>query len=484
MRSCWCRPQGGASCSSTRSEEAVRETEQALLDFKQNNAPCGESCAGTEVRTCGDECVTPVANGQACSQTDCLSNSVCADSTASCRTVGGVTQCVPDDSVANTHGFTLWDDGSAEPSACDADLFCRDYARCFPNSANYGDRCVVGSPQDSYCDSSWLTPSCFPCMPGSSCWFSVQNDDFGYCKSLCSADEDCPCDDDGSTRPYTCHDGVCKLCRSLGQTCSEHQRCCDANTECGIIADTNFEGEFCCKPEGQSCSTNRECCQDAGGNVRCSSAGICADCKNNGLTCVSDNDCCSNRCASGVCVDAGDDCLNEGEPCKADADGVCKDGVIECDTAGQPQCKAGTPTTETCNGKDDDCDGDTDDIAPSGTCSVHPPECSSRPSFEATGKKYCTGKGVEECQAVPGADFCFTPGSESNGLPCGDPFGATCTDNSDCAPNLKCIENCLGAKACRTHYVNCPSGDDGAAVCSGAPGVPQCWMPSENGTCL
>jgi len=118
-----------------------------------------------------------------------------------------------------------------------------------------------------------------------------------------------------------------------------------------------------------------------------------------------------------TCDGTDEDCDGDADEDFTDLDDSCTTGVGACETDGTMQCTADatgtecaatnpvTPGTETCNGIDDDCDGEPDQLWPVGeTCSVGVGPC------EASGSWVCTvdGSGVE-CNATPlpaGAEIC------------------------------------------------------------------------------
>src|SRR5262249_8777738 len=118
-----------------------------------------------------------------------------------------------------------------------------------------------------------------------------------------------------------------------------------------------------------------------------------------------------------------------GQPCDTGKPGICAAGLTECTSSGTT-CKQLAPPapSETCNGLDDDCNGQTDEGAP----------C---PPGETCDKGKCS------------------PSCTSNEYPC--PTGLVCAD-------AHCVD-----PACAT--VTCPSGQ----VCSAG----TCKAPCDGVTC-
>ena len=111
--------------------------------------------------------------------------------------------------------------------------------------------------------------------------------------------------------------------------------------------------------------------------------------------------------------------------------GVCATGRRLC-VAGWYTCQANMPTTEVCDGRDNDCDGEVDN----GTT-------------ENLGEGYsCTnncGEGVTEC--IEGAVRCVTPGTEWPDESCGD-----IDPEDDAGAEPSDPTKAKGGCGCRTHH--------------------------------
>jgi len=195
------------------------------------------------------------------------------------------------------------------------------------------------------------------CDPGEGCFMDlcVENEDClsGWCvlhqgEGVCSMEcqEDCPqgwtCRPLMATAPdivYICVSDFANLCRP----CASAADCKSTGDAEDACVDYGVGGAFCggacgdeqACPAGTTCETvttvegaTLQQCVHPSGECPCSASSIAL-----GLTtpCQVEND-------AGVCVGA--------RVCTAD-------GLTECD--------AGTPEAETCNGADDDCDGETDE---------------------------------------------------------------------------------------------------------------------------
>ncbi len=162
------------------------------------------------------------------------------------------------------------------------------------------------------------------------------------------------------------------------ERCNGSDDDCDTRVDEGFVGlgDTCFdEGIGACRGEGdircRADETGTECVIDDPGDTPMTE------------TCnLGDDDCdgaideglsCSGPCTptgAEVCNGADDDCdgvVDEedpaaGMPCGSD-EGVCMPGTTRC-VAGELVCVGAVePRTETCNGLDDDCDGEADDMA-------------------------------------------------------------------------------------------------------------------------
>jgi MYXO-CTERM domain-containing protein len=140
-------------------------------------------------------------------------------------------------------------------------------------------------------------------------------------------------------------------------------------------------------------------------------------------------------------------CSGGGEPCDTGKPGVCGPGISKC-KAGGLECvgQVMAAPMETCNGLDDDCNGQTDegDLCPKdficdhGTCveKCDGGEFSCPPGFQCNPAGYCVDA---LCAAVvcPSGQVCV------NGL-CNAPcLGVTCPFGQTCISNT-CVDLCAG----------------------------------------
>ena len=207
---------------------------------------------------------------------------------------------------------------------------------------------------------------------------------------------------------------------------------CTSDAVClgGTCTAVGAEGNFCLIPcvsgeNGSSCPAGMACgvhdarhvCLPSNGSCTCRPAndGVIASCKGDALPiggCPGHHTC---HAAGGwslcdaiapsteTCNGVDDDCDGQtdenlsGAPC---GQGACK-GHIQCKD-GNAACDGASATTETCNGADDDCDGATDDGFLSGGLYLSDDNCG------VCGNN-CAGAvphGIASCQIISGKPSC------------------------------------------------------------------------------
>ena len=316
--------------------------------------------------------------------------------------------------------------------------------------------------------------ACAPCQDDSTCLggLCVGEDGPGYCRIPCAVGAgvtSCPvgfdCAKDAASGKSLCtpQTGICscyagkvgasKLCQSSTNqgTCAGVAVCgptgwspCNAKQataeSCNSV-DDDCDGQTDESTDGGACTlATSECvgtwvCQGATG-LQCQVQGVAETC--NGK----DDDC------DGVTDDGLD-----GQPC-AKAAGTNCGGVTICQGALGLAC-AVSVTTETCNGSDDDCNGQTDEGLAGQPCSIAPgPNC--------TGLFVCKGKDGGFCDVVAPQETCNGQDDDCNGLvdedidEVGEPCAAT---NSFGA--------CGGVWQCAGKGLQCSGGVPAAETCNG-----------------
>jgi hypothetical protein len=243
-------------------------------------------------------------------------------------------------------------------------------------------------PDVPSCDPPYATFGC-PCDEDDECLsgYCVMTDDQRVCSSLCTEDQACP--EDGWTCeeiPSTCPDCQWLCVFAFTDLCQP----CRADVDCtrgleweqGRCVSYGAEGSFCASacgdvggcPEGYACEAS---VIEGGGT-----ADVCV---------LSEGTCpCNER---SIETQASTICANENDA------GSCA-GERRCTAAGLTVCDAVTPIGESCNGKDDDCDGVVDEDLPKDPCPI------TNQWGSCDGQALCLG-GELICQGLePAEDVC------------------------------------------------------------------------------
>ncbi|MBK8257206.1 MAG: putative metal-binding motif-containing protein [Polyangiaceae bacterium] len=148
---------------------------------------------------------------------------------------------------------------------------------------------------------------------------------------------------------------------------------CDGAVDegCSCSAGTSqpcYSGPVGTADTGQ-CQAGSQSCQD----------GVWGECKGEILPAPEICDTLDNNC------DGKNDNFDTG--CSApEALGECKKGSLVCVAAENPECQPAPSSTETCDGKDNNCDGAVDNFVEGPACTVQ--TCSGKKAC-ATGQEYC-----------------------------------------------------------------------------------------------
>jgi hypothetical protein len=373
---------------------------------------------------------------------------------------------------------------------------------CFTGSTG----CIDGDPSPNGFD--WECEGV--CRPGTqTCTAGV----FGSCggqvvptPELCNGrDDDCDGDiDEGfEDRGEPCERGT-GLCRATGElrcTADGSGLECDAPVVSGGVEVCNLVDDDCDgtvddlptpppPPIGRPCGT-------CGGVFQCSpeSGLVCSGGNANPETCNGEDDDCNGIVDDGVLPGVGDACVPE-PPFMVT--GECRAGRNEC-IGGELQCVGfAGPNPEVCNGRDDDCDGNRDDMAacPSPNDACHEARCVSpcgEGEFPCPFGLYCKQLDAGRfCIPDPCAGTTCAPGTvcDRESGECVDPCeGVTCPGASvcregrcvdcftlGCPQGMLCISGQDGIGACtsdRCAGVTCPEGQacrDGDCVAVACPG--------------
>jgi len=309
-----------------------------------------------------------------------------------------------------------------------------------------------------------------PCDDNGDCYsgFCVETMYGGQCSSPCFDDESCP---PGwictliATHPdslYICVDPTARLC----QPCTDNSDCLyDWLTGKSLCVEFGPDGAFCgvnCE-ENQDCPKGFTCVEVTDGRdtiPQClPSDGVCPctekyELQGNETYCWIENEfgichgkrTCDEEC--GAQVPAPESCNLKDDDC----DGATDEGVesSECPltneygtcmgqtlcVAGEDVCEGLFPSVEICNGKDDDCDGDTDE----GSSDIDEDGIADCVDCDADGDGIANE--ALGCEVPNPADNCplhNNPGQEDNDS---DDIGDACDpdDDNDGIPDL--VDNC------------------------------------------
>jgi hypothetical protein len=236
-----------------------------------------------------------------------------------------------------------------------------------------------------------------------------------------------------------------------------------------------------CRRHGKPCEKGRQCCSRT-----CSRRNRCV-CPSGTTKCGTKNCCETGQqgCVNGSCTSCVPGATNAcyTGPTGTEGTGVCKGGTSTCGNDGTVGPCEGevTPSSDVCDGLDNDCDGVTDmpdscggdKICRQGNCVCpddRPDECSNQCVDTETDSANCGFCG-EECSAANATTECINgnctltacdPGfADCNGNVANGCETDTRNDNVNCGG---CGIPCLGEKTCQSGQCRCPVG---TADCNG-----------------
>ncbi len=279
----------------------------------------------------------------------------------------------------------------------------------------------------------------------------------------------------GDCRPGTqrCVVGV-PTC--TGATVAQPETCDGRDNDCNGMIDDGV-------PPGAACGSSVGACrpgtlQCAGGALRCQGGTLPTP-----ETCNAIDDDCNGAVDDGTL--ATDPRI--GASCGSST-GDCTAGIQRC-VSGAPVCTGGTgPTAETCDGRDNDCNGTIDDGVPPGA------SCGSSVGACRPGTLQCVG-GAMACRSAvgPTPETCNAIDDDCNGAVddgalAADPrIGVTCGSGvGDCRPGTqRCVAGvptCSGGTGPGTETCDGRDNDCNGTIDDGVPSAGPCG--SSVGTCV
>ncbi|MCB9525413.1 MAG: hypothetical protein H6702_18835 [Myxococcales bacterium] len=436
--------------------------------------------------------------------TACAANDACGDGEV-CRETG---YCGPPCDADACQGGYCGRDGRCVDEQCGDDGVCPDGAfcaadgACLPGCRQTPDNCPTGQE----CDENHICVPERACQDAEICGNDQDDDcngivdDPATCLAPCVVDQPCftgalgACADgltacpDGNIGPAQC----LPTAEARDETCDGTDDDCDGTTDEGFAVGQPCEGGqgvcagrgvTACSAEGEAVcffadAENREQCNgqddDCDGNTDeawpelgqpCQvGAGVCAaqgvfDCNGDGdgLTC----DAQPGQGGAEVCDGLDNDCDGNTDEETPDVGGRCTVGVGACAQEGFVVCldgqnrtrcdaQARAPRLETCNGIDDDCDGNTDEGV-DGNPLIEPcyeGDPATRDRGECLGgSRTCADGAWGACQGqvLPQAETCDGRDNDCNGV-------------ADDGP---------GGQALREPCYEGPAGTAGVGVCQG-----------------
>ncbi|MEZ4465894.1 MAG: MopE-related protein [bacterium] len=211
------------------------------------------------------------------------------------------------------------------------------------------------------------------------------------------------------------------------------ETCNGLDDDCDSRADEGTGGGACVTNEPGVCAAGVRACQ--AGRLVCQRQNAPSP-----ETCDGEDDDCDGR------TDEGNP--GGGAACQAGGLGACGAGTIQC-VEGALACRsAGNGMAEACNGEDDDCDGVTDEGNPGGGAACN----TGQPGLCGAGRQRCRAGGLA-CVAdrAPGAETCDGRDEDCDGrVDEGNPGGGDACDTGDPGPCARGRTQCVaGAVQCR-----------------------------------
>jgi hypothetical protein len=199
----------------------------------------------------------------------------------------------------------------------------------------------------------------------------------------------------------------------------ETEACIEETGECVPVGDPNDK-------DGDGYSTTEDC-DDFNREINPGATEYCDGVDND---CDSDTDENCPACENGQTI-----------PCGSDI-GECTLGVQNCTDGRWEACSGSGPSPERCDGRDNDCNGLTDEICPCEEGDEFP--CGTNEGICRAGFQVCQGGVWEGCQMgeLPRPEVCDGLDNDCDGLTDeGFPYVCGCVTNSDCGNHQVCLNN-------------------------------------------
>jgi hypothetical protein len=420
----------------------------AVCNVSGQCVPCQEGMSCTPTGPCRVASVTCTSGAPVCRDTGTLpANSTCRHSTGAtgiCDTTGTCIVCGPEvcDGLDNN---------------CNGMVDDIPYEACAPTGQPCATGRVTCAGSARVCSPDGFRPSTLLCRASTGVCDVAE-----YCTGLsgtCPADVFVP-----STTECRVSTGVC----DPAEFCTGNAAACPGNfispmgTECRAAAGICDAREVC---NGTSGTCPADVPRPAGSSCSTPSGGVCSS-----FTCVCPA---GQTSCSGVCNATGASCTVGVGACLRTGTVICSGTSTTCSVT------AGTPTTETCNNVDDDCDGLIDEgfcriagvcytdsqLNPSNSCQV----CTAP----------TTSNAVTSWTTRTAGSSCTTPtGGVCSGTTCVCPSGQTSCSGVCNATGASCT---VGVGAClRTGTVICSGTSTTCSVTAGTPVTETCNNVDDN----
>lgn len=211
-----------------------------------------------------------------------------------------------------------------------------------------------------------------------------------------------------------CLSGLCLVMRDrsictqpCADDCPEGFGCAPALIPTAPLTDTCAPADFCEDADGDTFGRGPACtgidCDDTNARLNTIAEELCDN---------RDNDCDGQ---------SDEEVATNGDTCDSGLLGICQTGARSCVRGNNNCVPINAPTLETCNGLDDDCDGETDENADSEVLTA---ECYTGPLGTAgvgacqAGLRFCADAVLGDCESevLPATEICNGIDDDCDGL--------------------------------------------------------------------